>query len=199
MSVINGFVWLGAVNEEINPVWHSLPLRVLASIVAIILLIYLYKSRINWQYEKKISRLKYKIKDIEKEKDGLNAEIQQLREKIKKKDAGIASLEEEIEKKESIIRQLNDKLKSCQKTLSEIESKNRALPEENPEYEEDKIGSVGKEHYGDNEYWDGEQLYSLKISYPDLTYRKMSEITGIPKSTIQLRIKEYIKNHTTIN
>jgi len=83
LSVINGFVWLGAVNEEINPVWHSLPLRVLASIVAIILLIYLYKSRINWQYEKKISRLKYKIKDIEKENKGLNAENQQLRGEIK--------------------------------------------------------------------------------------------------------------------
>ena len=199
MSVINGFVWLGAVNEEINPVWHSLPLRVLASIVAIILLIYLYKSRINWQYEKKISRLKYKIKDIEKEKEELNTEIQQLKEKIKSKDGSIASLEEEIEKKESIIRQLNDKLKSCQKTISEMESKNKALPGENPEDKEDKIESIEEEHYGDNEYWDGEQLYSLKVSYPDLTYRKMSEITGIPKSTIQLRIKEYIKNHTTIN
>jgi len=199
MSMVNGFVWLGAVNEEINPVWQSLPVRVFFGIVAIILLVYLYKSRINWQYEKKVSRLKYKIKDIEKEKDGLNAEIQQLKREIKGRDTNIASLEEEIEKKEDMIKELNDKLKSCQKTLSEMESKNKALPEENPEDKEDKIESIEEEHYGDNGYWNGEQLYSLKVSYPDLTYRKMSEITGIPKSTIQLRIKEYIKNHTTIN
>jgi len=199
LSVINGFVWLGTVNEEINPVWQSLPVRIFFGILGIILIIYLYRSRINWQYEKKISRLKYKIKDIEKEKEELNTEIQQLKEKIKSKDGSIASLEEEIKKKEGMIKELNDKLKSCQKTISEMESKNKALPGENPEDKEDKIESIEEEHYGDNEYWDGEELYSLKVSYPDLTYRKMSEITGIPKSTIQLRIKEYIKNHTTIN
>lgn len=53
MSIVNGFVWLGAVNEEINPVWQSLPVRIFFGILGIILIIYLYKSRINWQYEKR--------------------------------------------------------------------------------------------------------------------------------------------------
>jgi len=196
MSLVNGFVWLEAVNEEINPVWQSLAFKLLGVAILFITLIYLYKSRINWQYEKKISRLKYKIENIEKEKKGLNAEIQQLKGEIKFKDSSIASLEEEIKKKEGMIKELNDKLKSCQKTLSEMESKNKALPEENPEEEAE---GMKREHYGDLDYWTGERLYTIMhTSKKKRSLREMEELTGINYTTIRYHIKQYMDLHTTI-
>ena len=44
MSMVNGFVWLGAVNEEINPIWQSLAFKLLGVAILFITLIYLYKS-----------------------------------------------------------------------------------------------------------------------------------------------------------
>lgn len=204
MSVINGFVWLGAVNEEINPVWHSLPLRVLASIVAIILLIYLYKSRINWQYEKKISRLKYKIKDIEKENKGLNAENQQLRGEIKTltdrlqdREQEFNILKEELHNKDKLITNLKEHIAKLNNTINAQSRELHNLKQERQKKEKSALlghnvaidDSFFEGHHGDKEYWTSSRLHFIKKIYPELSIRRLSELTGISKSTISDRLK----------
>ena len=69
----------------------------------------------------------------------------------------------------------------------ELEEKEMKI-EEIKEY----IPRMDQEHFGDLDYWTGKRLYELRKKFPRMGYRKMEEMTGIKKSTVQDRIKKYL-------
>ena len=71
MSVVNGFVWIGA----INLMWQSLEIRLFLTGISIIFIVY-FIIHISYRYKSRMDRLKipeleHQIKDAENENDSV--------------------------------------------------------------------------------------------------------------------------------
>ena len=179
------------------------------SIIFFVGLIAMLRFAVNRHYENKLMRTYTRLDRIEKEKEKIEKKLEKLDETIKEKDAEISRLNEEIKKKDNMIANYQEKMKKLENIIKyarelreekerlerEIEELEIRLEEKEEEIEKIKemVPYKDEEHYGDLSYWTGKRLYELKQKFPKMTYRKLEEITGISKSTIQKRISKYME------
>ncbi|MGC9307508.1 MAG: winged helix-turn-helix domain-containing protein, partial [Thermoplasmatota archaeon] len=58
------------------------------------------------------------------------------------------------------------------------------------------LSKIDRDHYGDHDYWTARRLYVLRWT-TGLSYREIAKQTGIPKSTVQRRVKEHREASTS--
>jgi len=187
--------------------WQMVILRVAVFAIMVLSFLILFKLRINTHYEKEISTLESRLRKIEKEKKKLEEKIEEMKDKIRKKNAEISRINEKMKKSQDTIKDLKSKFEDYKKVKEyakklkeenealkrELEEKEIELEEKEMKIEEMKeyIPGVDQEHFGDLDYWTGKRLYELRKKFPRMGYRKMEEMTGVTKSTIERRIKKY--------
>jgi len=213
MSGGNGFIFTCLLNVVYKPsIWEVL-VRNLAIIVIFSFIAWLLYTKYKNKYEGEIRQLQSEVEDLEEElekkRDRINTMRKRAKERISQKNAEISKLKEEVKRKYDLIVDYQEKIKRLEKIakyareLREEKDRLKRMIDEleirlkEKEIEIEKMKEIApyrdEEHYGDLSYWTGKRLYEMKQKFPKLSYRKMEEVTGISKSTIQKRISKYME------
>jgi len=164
--------------------------------------IFLLKIALKRYYENELTEAYAELDSVKKEKEKIEKKLEKVNESIKEKEKEISILKEEIKKKDDMIADYQEKMKKLEnimgyakKLKEEKEELERLIEEKEEEIERlrESIPYQDEEYYGDLSYWTGKKLYELKHRFPNMSYRKMEEITGVSKSTIQKRVSKYME------
>ena len=101
-----------------------------------------------------------------------------LAEEIRRRDQELKRLRVKIAEQADIIAQFHRGEQELEQRQREQETSSAAL------------SSMDRNHYGDHAYWTARRLYVLRRT-TGLSYREIAEQTGIPKSTVQRRVKQH--------
>lgn len=101
-------------------------------------------------------------------------------------------LENEIRRRDRELERLRSMVDEQQDAIIRLQQKKKELEQQLHRQDADHLifSENDREHRGDRAYWTGKRLHTLRQA-GGLSYREMEQKTGIPKSTVQRRVRKY--------
>ena len=169
-----------------------------ALLIAIFILSLLISFLISGLYYKgKIDDLKIKLHSSKYQKSKFDKEIKALTDRLQEREQEFNILRGELHNKDKLITDLKEHIAKLNNTINAQSRELHNLKQERQKKEKSALlghnvaidDSFFEGHHGDKEYWTSSRLHFIKKIYPELSIRRLSELTGISKSTISDRLK----------
>jgi len=159
--------------------FHGCSIALLIAIFILSLFVSFPLSRLY--YKGRIGRLNIKLHSLKYQKSKLEREIKTLTDRLQERDQEFNILKGELHNKEKLITNLKEHIAKFNNTINAQSRELHNLKQERQKKEKPAL-------LGDN-YWTANRLHFIKKIYPELSIRRLSELTGISKSTISDRLK----------
>jgi len=143
-------------------------------------------------YKGKIDNLKIKLHSSKYQKSEFDKEIKALTDRLQEREQEFNILKGELHNKDITISHLKEKIANLNRVIN---NKSQEIERVKQQHKKPILPNVAIDdsffegHHGDKEYWTSSRLHFIKKIYPELSIRRLSELTGISKSTISDRLK----------
>jgi len=175
--------------------FHGCSIALLIAIFILSLFVSFPLSRLY--YKGRIGRLNIKLHSLKYQKSKLEREIKTLTDRLQERDQEFNILKGELHNKEKLITNLKEHIAKFNNTINAQSRELHNLKQERQKKEKPALlgdnvaidNSFFEGNHGNKEYWTANRLHFIKKIYPELSIRRLSELTGISKSTISDRLK----------